>query len=118
MILWLDDIRDPNAGCPDTLMMYTWREYKLKRFSDEKLVWVKTYKEFVDAIKTEFPKAISFDNDLGQKLEGVDCAKWLFQYCIDNNLEMPYIAVHSANPICAREIYAILEDDWAKYKKL
>ena len=30
---------------------------------------------------------------------GFDCAKWLVNYCIDNNKELPKWYKHSANPV-------------------
>ena len=32
---------------------------------------------------------------------GYDCAKWLVQYCMDNNKDFPYYFVHSMNPVGA-----------------
>ena len=29
---------------------------------------------------------------------GLDCAKWLVEYCLDNNTKLPDYIVHSANP--------------------
>lgn len=122
-VLWLDDdkvYRDPDRACPNYWMMYTWREaYFPDDTKDLPLTWVHTYEEFITTVQENgLPVAISFDNDLGFEKEGKHCAKWLFEYCIDNNLEMPAFDVHSANPIAQGEIYSILRDDWEKYKKL
>lgn len=98
-VLWLDDYRDPNSKCVYSGFFYTWIEM-YSPFGDEKVdvVWVKTYDEFVDYIKeNSLPDAICFDNDLGEDKEGYDCAKWLVEYCMDNQCELPKYVVQSAN---------------------
>ena len=77
---------------------------------------VKNYEEFVDTIlESGLPEIISFDHDLSQnhylpenqnnidydKLKdrtGYDAALWLIGYCRMNNLKLPVVKVHSANP--------------------
>lgn len=112
-LLWLDDIRDPNTG--------NWLDYSpIQKPYD--VIWVKSYKEFVDWIKINgLPTAICFDHDLGMivtlaarekgmskrksrelkkyEMSGYDCAKWLVEYCIDNDLDVPLYNIQSANPV-------------------
>lgn len=92
MILWLDDLRDP------TKFGFT-----------KNTKWVKTYEEFTDYIN-EFglPETVSFDNDLGTDKEGYDCAKWLVNYCMDNELKLPTWYVHSQNVVAANNIKNLL----------
>ncbi len=92
---------------------------------------VRSYKQFVSHIETYgLPKLISFDHDLADlpelKVElditewfdlknnkeytGMDCAKWLVDYCIDNNLKLPEFIVHSANPAGTENIKSLLEN--------
>lgn len=94
-LLWLDDTRDPNV----LIGMYTWaKTYSPIGVDDVEIIWVKTYDEFCNWInKFGLPTAICFDNDLGEKLEGYDCVKWLCAYCINNNLSLPEFNIHSAN---------------------
>jgi hypothetical protein len=54
---------------------------------------VRSYNEFVAWIETNgLPDFISFDHDLGlpkkqtEELNGMSCAKWLVNYCLDNEL--------------------------------
>lgn len=129
--LYLDDIRIPwdcmtyqTALMPSDRSIYT------------KLQWVvvRNYEEFVHEIETRFkegsvPEIISFDHDLAdshydpamyghdegypeefEEKTGNDCAKWFVQFCIDNNIEMPQVAVHSMNPIGAKRILETLRD--------
>lgn len=94
-------------------------------------VVVRNYDAFTRCIsenfkKGKFPKIISFDHDLGLEhtkwyfdngghenppdpskaifLErhGMDCAKWLVDFCMDNNAKLPRYKVHSKNP-CGRD---------------
>lgn len=84
--LFLDDLRTP----PDA-------DWIICRTADE----------FTHTIETmQLPCIISFDHDLGLEYDinnseknGYWCVKWLVNYCIDNNLVLPIIKVHSQNPI-------------------
>jgi hypothetical protein len=88
--LYLDDIRTPKTEGWDI---------------------VRSYNEFVSWIETNgLPDMVSFDHDLGEVDEktGYDAAKWLGQYCIDNNISLPEYNVHSANPVGSANIEAYL----------
>ena len=39
---------------------------------------------------------------------GYDCAKWLVDYCIDNDTQIPYWNVQSANPVGKENINGLL----------
>jgi len=39
---------------------------------------------------------------------GMACAKWLVNYCLDNDILMPHFSVHSANPSGAENILSLL----------
>jgi hypothetical protein len=102
-LLWLDDIRDPKTA--DWLMMYA------PDFSNNSsnVIWVKNYSEFIDWIlKNDVPYKISFDHDLGEEKSGFDCAKWLVDYCLDNQKSIPNFVVHSANPVGSENIRHLL----------
>lgn len=105
-LLWLDDTRDPNV----LLGMYTWvQTYSPIGVDSVEIIWVKTYNEFCDWInKFGLPTAICFDNDLGEKMEGYDCAKFLVEYCLDNNLPLPEFNIQSANPVATYNIRKLL----------
>jgi hypothetical protein len=130
-LLWLDDYRNPFIDI----------EGKVPKESTE-IIWVKSYDEFVDYISENgLLDIISFDHDLAdehytpkeywddyekskeyqekqnyQEKTGMDCAKWLVDYCIDNNIELPKIYVHSANPVGADNIRELL-NNFKKYQK-
>lgn len=120
-LLWLDDYRDPFKR--DWLVFAAVHDY-------EQIVWVKNYKEFTAWIKANgLPYAINFDHDLadshysipfeqwelspeieGIEYTGYDCAKWLVDHCMDNDLELPHFKSHSANPIGRRNIEKLLSN--------
>ena len=124
-LLWLDDIRDPFTD--------NWIRDYAPRFIDRSsdIVWVKSYDEFTKWIKANgMPEMISFDHDLGEDvarakvvkglskrqarmqkretLSGFDCTKWLVDYCLDNDIKLTRWAVHSANPVGAKNISSLL----------
>lgn len=64
------------------------------------------------------PEYITFDHDLadwhytGDFLDertGYDAAKWLVEYCMDHNLDLPRYDVHSMNPAGCLRIRTVLE---------
>jgi len=119
--IFLDDIRDPVDS-----FFYTGNPiYKTK------WVIVRNYDEFVSYItKNGMPNIISFDHDLGDieyettpnkiidyskynEKSGYDCAKWLIDYCIENDLYPPNYLIHSQNNVGGRNIKSLIEN----YKK-
>lgn len=122
--LFLDDIRNPKDAInlvPSNLNKFYWE-------NDWDIV--KSYKDFVNYIKSNgVPDFISFDHDLadihyevdfsdwefssdqlGVEETGLDCAKWLVDYCFDNGLKLPQYVVHSANPAGRKNIQGYLNN--------
>ena len=127
-LLWLDDIRDPKGYETDG---NTWAGAFSPIQAPFQLVWVKSYKEFTDWIMVNgLPNAICFDHDLGMdvaitarkdgmskrksrklkqlELTGYDCAKWLVDYCMDNDKKLPLWNIQSANPVGKANIDGLL----------
>jgi hypothetical protein len=99
-----------------------------------KWVLVKNYKEFCNYIlQRGVPRFMSFDHDLAlehyapsehwgvgydaweraqdfKEKSGMDCARWLVEYCLDNDVPMPHFTVHSANPEGAQNILSLLNN--------
>lgn len=126
-LLWLDDLRNPflnDEGKVPTIYKH--------------VEWVLNYEQFVSWItKFGLPGAISFDHDLAdehytpeiywtdyekskeyqekvemnyQEKTGLDCAKWLVDYCMDNNSDLPIFYSHSANPVGRDNILGLLNN--------
>jgi len=124
-LLWLDDLRNPYLNLAKTVP---------SGYDD--IDWVLNYEQFVMWIEMYgMPLAISFDHDLAdehytpeehwgtyesskayqdaqtyQEKTGMDCAKWLVEYCMDNDVKLPTFYVHSANPVGADNILGILNN--------
>lgn len=104
--LFLDDERQPSA-----VGLY-FEPKELRRLYYEK-DWfiVQNYEEFVQTIlELGLPELISFDHDLAEikysngvsyfkyrDKTGLDCAKWLINYCTENKKQLPEFLVHSKN---------------------
>lgn len=130
--IFLDDERKPTLntkylrkinGFGALYIIYPW--FVITNFED--------FKKMI--IENGLPHRISFDHDLGSVLtnpkekdlkrknqksriilpSGMDCAKWLIDYCIENNIKLTTeIKVHSANPIGANNIRTLITN----FKKL
>lgn len=79
--------------------------------------WVicRNYVSFCNTIKKMgLPEFVSFDHDLGEGEDGVDCAKFLVDYCMDNKLKLPPFRIHSQNPVGSDNIlsYLKLAEKW------
>lgn len=117
-ILWLDDKREPykyfaqmekakakNKEISSLASQRNYEFYSNNLFNNYnvKFDWVKNIEEFASYIQQNgMPEFISFDRDLtvdknNPLPDGLDCIKWLKQYCTENNLKMPKCFVHSAN---------------------
>jgi hypothetical protein len=126
--LFLDDVRMP-IDC----VLYMRNQI----YTNLEWVIVRSYTEFVNCIeerykKGEFPNLVSFDHDLADEhydpkmYHGVDsyndastkfieptgkeCADWLVQFCIDNDINMPASIVHSMNPAGVERIKQSIAD--------
>lgn len=127
-LIWLDDERNPHLN--------NWLVYSpIEQPYD--IIWLKSYDEFVDHIlQNGLPNAICFDHDLGLKIDsnseltfydghissfsllpyddnsktGYDCAKWLVEYCLDNNLDLPLYSIQSMNPVGKKNIDGLLKN--------
>lgn len=127
--LFLDDFRIPH-DC----MSYMPHRIGTSAAIYTQLDWdiVINYDEFVEWIKTNgIPATVSFDHDLAdehysptcgddndyptefEEKTGLDCAKFLVEFCQDNNIEVPEFYVHSMNPVGSDRIRNYIED----YKK-
>lgn len=122
--LFLDDIRVP---------MDAFNYTRFQKFSLEEWDIVRDYDGFVHYIETNgLPDFIAFDHDLAdehyapemyhgseaymkisenfKEKTGYDCARWLVEYCMDNNLDCPDYIVHSMNPAGKQNIESYLEN--------
>jgi hypothetical protein len=123
-LLWLDDVRNPFENDGEWLIFAPIRA--------NEVIWVKNYDEFVGWITDNgLPDGIAFDHDLAdehyapeahwdenyqdwansqnfKEKTGMDCAKWLVEYCIDNDTLLPLFSSQSANPPGRENIIRLL----------
>ncbi len=73
---------------------------------------VRSYKEFCNLIDTlGIPEFISFDHDLGEDKTGLDCAKYIVDYCLNNNVYPDFnFVVHSQNPVGKENIEGLINN--------
>jgi len=111
--LYLDDVRKPIDS-----LDYT----KNKAYVTEEWEIVRSYDAFVAHItKHGLPELVSFDHDLAEphyhesmykdgkvymkyletisEKTGMDCVKWLVEYCLDNGKKFPNWYLHTMNPV-------------------
>jgi len=120
ILLWLDDVRDPFSVDNKWISKYAPEYFEVKN----SVVWVKNYKEFTNWILNNgLPEKIAFDHDLADRYydnqtqqenviwhekTGMDCAKWVVDYCIDYKQPLPLWVCQSANPVGAENINKLL----------
>lgn len=111
-LLWLDDCRDPFDTRIDWLVFSP-----IGR--DVDVVWVQNVDEFFAYIDEHgLPDAICFDHDLAEdsydERTGYDCAKYVVNYCMEHNLDIPAYNIQSSNPVGAENIRHIM-DNYHRY---
>lgn len=92
-VLWLDDVRDPFDPKLDWVKKVTHLEETIQT------TWAKNVAEFKKCVEQEMPNIICFDHDLGDEESGMDAAKWLVEYCLNNDIEIPIVYSQSSNPV-------------------
>ena len=91
-LIWLDDIRNP--------FQTDWIQRYAPSFTNEEIIWLKDYNQFISYIKLNgLPDMICFDHDLGEGKSGYDAAKFVVDYCLDNEVELPKYNIQSSNPV-------------------
>lgn len=100
MRLYLDDVRNPN-----------------RLYGDNYFVWVKTYKEAIQLLKTGQVESISLDHDLGYtdpNHTGYDVACWIEAAVRNSEIPLPEMYCHSWNPVGKDKILATIQslENW------
>lgn len=135
--LFLDDIRFPYmAG--EYMQPYSAQ----LMYKEERWDVVRNYSEFCAFIESNgLPQLVSFDHDLAdehytpaeywedyeksknyqagrqyKEKTGLDCAKWLIEYVMNNKLKLPIIYCHSMNPVGKDNILNLFENYRKKYE--
>ena len=97
-LLWLDDFRNPKE--------YLTGEYEV--------IWVKTYEEFCSHLENNgLPDIVCFDHDLGTEKSGLDCARYLVNYCQKHTLDIPQHDIQTSNVVGKDHIRSLM-DTWPR----
>jgi hypothetical protein len=123
VLLFLDDYRNPIEKKEWLVFSPIEQPYEL--------VWILDYDGFTKHIQERgLPDAICFDHDLSDfqafkanypelmedvpwpetEKTGMDCAKWLVEYCMDNKKPLPLYNIQSANPVGKENIDKYLKN--------
>lgn len=70
----------------------------------------------VPSLRATTPIEEWFDLDENKEYTGTDCARWLVNYCMVNNVPVPEYVVHSSNGEGGKNIKSIFET-YKKYFK-
>lgn len=113
-LLFLDDIRYP-------IDVYRYTKQDIYLRNDWHIV--RNYEEFINRIfEYGLPELISFDHDLADEHNwdndtkrfvektGYDCAKWLIDYCMDNDLALTEFYCHSMNTVGKENIESLFKN--------
>lgn len=124
--LFLDDFRNPEDA---------YEYFKQEDFIEKEWIVVRNYDEFINKIQEKgIPQILSFDHDLSDvhythqdteipydeydEKTGFHCAKWLINYCIDNNLKLPKtIYIHSMNVVGTENIKSLFDTYYKLYNE-
>lgn len=101
VVIFLDDFRKPN---------------KYVNCNINNVYQAYNYDEFINLLNKLYNKykridEIWFDHDLGSADDGngLDCAKYLVDFCIDNNIKLPEYHIQSANSVGKANIDSYLK---------
>lgn len=103
-MLFLDDERYPE----DVL----WVEYP----EQVEFVIVRTFKQFCLEVCENLQdyEYISFDHDLqdfdcsGQEYTGQDCLRFLIEYCIEGDITLPEVFIHTKNIVGSKNLLSLI----------
>lgn len=106
MNLWLDDERDPKSK-------------KIQEIFGSKgdEIWVKSYEEAINFLKTGKVNSISLDHDLGTEKTGADVARFIEAGAFWNLIPKLEWRIHSQNPVGSKNMLLALkkaEEYWKK----
>lgn len=111
-ILFLDDFRNGE--------LYVKELMDEDCYPNKEIFQVYNYEQFTDWIeKNDLPDWIFFDHDLGEEKTGYDAAKWLINYCMSKNVDIPNYQIQSSNIVGKMNIHNALKcySEWFKEQK-
>lgn len=106
--LFLDDRRTLSMALKEDPFFNNFLQKSGYNTKIEDIKIAKNATEFIEIIENfGVPEYVSFDHDLGdfyqeegenKEKTGNTCAKWLCEYCLNNQIKIPSYHIHSNNP--------------------
>lgn len=88
-VVWFDTNHDPFNG--------KWLDYYfMENSSHIECVWIKSMSDLIKHVYDNWVPDIVFIN-LNSDEDVLNCALWIVDYCLDNNLKIPLIKLNSNN---------------------
>lgn len=107
--IYLDDVRTPYD--PEWIVVRSYNQFVkeienkggLENFSE-----ISLDHDLDDSAMQEYYRNTMINGSLNyeniKEKTGFDCAKYLVNYCLDNQIELPLVTVHSHNPVGSENI--------------
>lgn len=135
-LLWLDDIRDPMKDnwlvfSPialadiEVIWVKTYIEFTdwiTKNGLPDAICFdhdLSDFQAFYNGYPDKLEQALQDAKEVGRlhvweetlqkEKTGMDCAKWLVEYCLDNSMKLPLYNIQSANPVGKENIDSLLK---------
>jgi hypothetical protein len=72
---------------------------------------IRTFSDFGSLVLEleQLPQYVSFDYDLNSDKDGIDCLKWLVEYCREKQLPLPECFIHSQHDTGKEEMEILLK---------
>ena len=118
-VLWVSSTTNPNACIRPNASSYTYLEvYSIYDSERPEIAKASSFGEFKEALelnKKRFFNEICIDYDLTPTHNGIDCIKYLRDFCKENSLRFPRITSLSGDPNKKTEL---LSHVYSAYKAL
>lgn len=113
--IYLDDVRTPIDNSWKVVRNYNQFKNAIMLLEIENIELISLDHDLGTEAMEEYFKnvvpnfVLNYDNIMNEQT-GLDCAKYIVEKCMDNNIKPPIIHVHSANPIGAANIMGYINN--------
>ena len=109
---YLDDVRTPND--PSWIVCRDYNQFvqRVNEIGLENIDQISLDHDLGDTAMEEYYNNVEPNNVLNydniKEKTGMDCTKWLVNQSMEKGIPLPYMTVHSANPIGAKNMMAYI----------
>jgi hypothetical protein len=113
--LYLDDVRTPTQGNWIVVRNYDEFVETINRIGLNSISWISLDHDLGEEAMIEYytnvkhNNTIDYSNIVNEKT-GMDCCKFLVGHCLSNNITLPDINIHSANPVGVVNMMSYLDN--------